>query len=483
MNKYWRFALVLLVAVVACSDKKAEQATALKTEIEGLLAKAAGPDKKSISYGEVTVTPGDGDAFNVTIDKLTVPLPDAQPLDLGKVGFKLTPEGDDMRKLSDLSIPQSLKVKDTTGKDLGTVNLVLDHGNGSWSKSLGVVLNLDLLIKTLEISQDSSGDSVNALNVTYQITSTDKGSGVWDQKGTFGAKQLVLSGKDGNLTANDLAATSGIDGIKLAEFIALQADWKKALESKKPDQMLPVMAKMASLMKSIHGEFSVGQISAADASHKQLFAIGSFGFDFGAEGLDQPKSKLSTGLRYAGLAVPELTQMAGPAGSELVPTDFRFRLGMDNVPVPVAIDLASKSMGDTNMSDQSALMGASMMMVGALEQALVQAGTKISITDGTLMAPAVTGKFSGEALADKAAAMGASGSIDIVVSDLDAVIAKISSHADDPSAQEIVGMLQTMKGLSDRGADSSGKPTDHFNVTLDAQGTTLVNGKPFNPGP
>ncbi len=483
MSKYWRFGLVLLVAVVACSDKKAEQATALKTEIEGMLAKAAGPDKKNFSYGDVTVTPGDGDAYNVTIDKLTMPLPEAQPLELGKVGFKLTPDGDDMRKFTDLTIPQSLKVKDSTGKDLGTVNLALDHGNGRWSKSLGVLLDIDLLIKTLAVSQDSSGDSVSATNVAYQVTSTDTGNGIYDQKGTFGAKQLVVGGKDGNLTANDLTATSNIGGLKLAEFLALRADWKKAMESQKPDQMLPVLSKMVSLMKSIHGEFAVGQVSAADASHQQLFSLGSFGFDFGADGVDQPKSKLTTGLRWAGLAVPELAQMAGPSGAELVPADFGIKLGMDDVPVPVAIDLASKSMGETNMSDQGALMGASMMMAGALQQALVQAGTKIKITDGTLTAPAVTGMFTGEALADKAAAMGASGSLDIVLSDLDAVIAKISAHSDDPSAQQIVGVLQMMKGLSDRGTDSAGKPTDHFKVTLDAQGTTLVNGKPFQPGP
>jgi hypothetical protein len=483
MSNYWRFGLVLLIAVVACSDKKAEQATALKTEIEGLLAKAAGPDKKNFSYGDVAVTPGDGNAYNVTIDKLTMPLPDAQPLDLGKVGFRLTPDGDDMRKFSDLTIPQSLKVKDGTGKDLGTVNLVLDHGNGRWSKNLGVLLDIDLLIKTLDVTQDSSGDSASALKIAYQVVSTDTGNGVYDQKGTFGAKQLVVAGKDGNMTANDITATSGIDGLKLAEFIALQAEWKKALESQKPDQMLPVAAKIVSLMRSIRGEFSVGQISATDASHQPLFSLGGFGFHFGAEGLDQPKSKLTTGLRWVGLAVPELTQMAGPAGAELVPADFGIKLSMDDVPVPVAIDLASKSMGETNMSDQGALMGASMMVAGALEQALVQAGTKIKITDGKLTAPAVTGMFTGEALADKAAAMGATGSLDILLSDLDAVIAKISAHSEDPSAQQIVGVLQTMKGLSDRRTDSAGKPTDHFKVTLDAQGTTLVNGAPFNPGP
>jgi hypothetical protein len=482
MNKYWRFGLVLLVAVAACSDKKAEQATALKTEIEGLLAKVAGPDKKNIGYGDVTVSPGDGDAFNVTIDKLTVPLPDAQPLDIGKVGFKLTPDGDDMRKFSDLSIPQTLKVKDKDGKDAGTLNLALDHGNGSWSKKLDLLLNIDILIKTLDATEASTGDTLTAEGVAYQITSSDAGNGAWDQKGTFGAKQLVVGSKDGKMTANDLAASSNIGGLKLAEFAAMQSDWKKALESQKADQILPVLTKMVALMKSIHGEFSVGQVSAGDGTH-QMFSLGGFGFDFGADGVDQPKSNLSAGLRYAGLAIPDLKDLAGPAGSELVPTDFAIKLGMADVPVPEALNLASKSMGDANMADQGALMGAGMMMAGALEQALVQASTKVKITDGALSAPAVNGKFTGEAIADKAAMMGASGSLDIILSDLDAVIAKISAHTDDPSVEQIVSMLQTMKGLSERGVDASGKTTDHFKVTMDAQGTTLVNGKPFNPAP
>ena len=97
MKSYWRFGLILLVVLVACSDKKAEQAASLKTEIEAQLAKAAGPDKKMLTYGDVTVTPGDGDAYNVTIDKVTVTAPDIQPIDFGKIAFKVTPDGDDMR--------------------------------------------------------------------------------------------------------------------------------------------------------------------------------------------------------------------------------------------------------------------------------------------------------------------------------------------------------------------------------------------------
>jgi hypothetical protein len=133
------------------------------------------------------------------------------------------------------------------------------------------------------------------------------------------------------------------------------------------------------------------------------------------------------------------------------------------------------------MADEGAMAGAGMMMIGAMQQALVQAGTKFSIKDGASKAPAMNAMFTGEALADKAAMMGASGSLDIIISDLDGVIQKISAHSDDPAAQEIVGVLTALKGLSDHGTDSSGKPTDHFKVTLDAQGNTLVNGKPFNP--
>ena len=53
----------------------------------------------------------------------------------GKIGFRLTPDGDDMRKFSDLAIPASLKVKDKDGKEVGALKLALDHANGSWSKT------------------------------------------------------------------------------------------------------------------------------------------------------------------------------------------------------------------------------------------------------------------------------------------------------------------------------------------------------------
>ena len=480
MKSYWRFGLILLVVLVACSDKKAEQAASLKTEIEAQLAKAAGPDKKMLTYGDVTVTPGDGDAYNVTIDKVTVTAPDIQPIDFGKIAFKVTPDGDDIRKFSDLTIPPLYKIKDAAGEEVD-VNLNLDHVNGSWSKSLGRIMNLDTAAKSIDVSQNSSGDSATALNVTYLVTSTDKGSGVWDQKGTAAAKQIVFKSKDGNMSAGDVSLTSEIDGWKVAEFAALQEKWQAAMKDPKPGEVAPLLTQMVALMKSVHSELTLGSLSAG-AGSSTMFSIGNVHLGFGADDLDQLKSKLMLALRYAGLTIPNLTQEVGAATADLVPGDFGLEIDMNDVPVPAAIAVAGQNMAGVNMTDEGSMAGAGLMMAGGLQQALIQAATKFVIKDGSLKAPAVNATFSGEALADKTAAMGASGSLDIIIADLDGVIAKISAHSDDPSAQQIVAVLTQLKAIGDHGTDSSGKPTDHFKVTLDAQGNALVNGKPFTPG-
>ena len=113
MRKFWRIGLVLLIGLSACGDKKAEQAKALQQEIQDLLARNGGNDK-TLSHGDITVTP-DGDAFAVTIDKVVLAPPQIAPIDLGIIGFKLTTDGDDIRKFSHVSLPASVTVKDTDG--------------------------------------------------------------------------------------------------------------------------------------------------------------------------------------------------------------------------------------------------------------------------------------------------------------------------------------------------------------------------------
>jgi hypothetical protein len=128
---------------------------------------------------------------------------------------------------------------------------------------------------------------------------------------------------------------------------------------------------------------------------------------------------------------------------------------------------------------EAALMGTGLAAVGAAQQVLAQSPLKLTVSDGTLAAPAVTGKFTGEAAN---ASEGPSGTLNVEFSGLDAVIARAEQYQNEPTTGAILGVVQEMRALSERGIDAAGKPVDKFKVTFDASGTTLVNGKPLPMG-
>ena len=476
MRKHWTFGLILLVALAGCGDKKAEQAKALQQELQDLLAKTAAADKQ-FTYGDVTVTP-DGDVFDASIDKLAAPIAGSAPIDFGKVTFKITPDGDDMRKFSDVVLPTSLVVKGTDGTELAKLGLDLDHANGSWSKNMGVILNVDILFKTVTASHEATGDNLTGTAVGYQVASTDGGQNGWDQNASFSAQQVAYTGKDGQVSVSDLSITSNAAGAKMADILAMRDDWKKAAASGKADQVVPLLGKLLSLIKSVKFAIALGKTSVSQGT-QTLFSLGSLNFDFGLDGLDQPKSKLLSGLKYAGLSIPDLKAMIGPSGADLVPTDFGFKYGADDVPLGNAIALAGKNLANVDATDQTALMGAGMAMAGVMDQAFAQAQTKIYVSDGTVTAPAFTAKFDGQSQILQGAAMGGSGTLNLQISDISAIVARLSQYTGDPQKDQIVSALQQMQQLSDPGTDAAGNKIDRFKVTLDQDGKTLINGKPM----
>jgi hypothetical protein len=478
MKTYWRIGLVLLVVLAGCSDHKAEQAAALQKEIQDALAQAAGSGpQKMLSYGDVTVAPN-GDLYDVTIDKISVTVAGVVPVDVGKVGFKLAAEGDDLRKFSDLSLPSAITIKSEDGKETIKAAIALDHGAGSWSKKLGQLLSADLLLKSIDLSQEGSPDHVTGTDVGYLVTSTDAGDARWDQQGTLNAKHFVVASPDGQLDATDFIIKSNMNGAKLAELAALRAELSQVAESKKTDQMFAVVGKLFRLFKSAKASFSFGKASVASGG-QPVFTINGFGLDFGIEDADQPKVKVSTGLRYAGLAIPQLTGLVGGLGAEVLPTDFNLVLSIADLPFESLVSAWAKSVPDAPLTGQEGLMTAGMAAAGTASQVLEQSPVKLTLSDGTLAAPALTGKFSGELATVNS---GANATVNVELSDLDAVIARAEKFKDEPETGMILGVVQQMRALSDRGTDAGGKPIDRFKVTYDTTGNITINGKPFPGG-
>jgi hypothetical protein len=469
--------LALVIGLAAGEGAKAQDAQSLQQEVKDFLASSTA-GSKIVSYGNVTVTP-EGDAFLVTIDDIRLNPPDEPPLNIGKIGFKLAAEGDDIRKFSDVTIPQSLTIAGGDGKPV-KISIALDHANGSWSRKVQQFLTGDILFRSLEAAEDTTNSKFAASDISYQLQSQDHGQGIYDQSGTVSTKLMTVSDKDGQFSVADLKVVSEIDGAKLGELSALRKQWQEAMTSEKTTEMMPVVAKLLQLMKSAKAAVSVGQVSMAMGG-SPVFALGGAGLDFGLQGMDQPKVKINSNLYYKGMQISDLKGLVGSMGEQVVPTELNIDLNVDDLPMSAIIENWSKTLPETSVTDENAMMGTSMMAAGAAAQTIQQAAVKMTISDGKLTAPGLQGSFNADVNNDANSPMGFTGTANVELSDLDALIAKGQQYASEPTTAEILGVLQMMRVLSDHGTDAAGKPVDRFKITMDAQGNPLVNGKPLMP--
>ncbi len=292
---------------------------------------------------------------------------------------------------------------------------------------------------------------------------------------------MTISDKDGQFSVADLKLASAMGGAKLAELLAARAEWQKAAAGTgKPGEMLPFVAKIFALVKSMNFDFSTSQISVATGG-APIFTLAGFGFDFAMKDTDQPKVQVASSIHYDGLSIAQIKALVGDLGAEVLPTEFGMALKVDDLPMAAILDAWSKTLPDTKMTDENAVMGTGMMAAGAAIQAIQQATVKMTVTDGKLKAPGLTGTFTADINNDPKAPMGFTGVANVELSDLDALIAKGRQYAAEPTTAEIVSMLQMMRALADHAKDASGKTVDRFKVTMDAQGNTLVNGKSLMP--
>ena len=116
-------------------------------------------------------------------------------------------------------------------------------------------------------------------------------------------------------------------------------------------------------------EFSTGQMSVATGG-APIFTMGGFGFDFAMKNTDQPKVAVTSSLRYTGLSIAELKALVGDLGAEILPSEFGMTIKVDDLPMAAILDAWSKTLPETKVTDENAMMGTGMMAAGAAIQAI-----------------------------------------------------------------------------------------------------------------
>ena len=521
-------AAMLLLA--ACGDKEDDQASGNATEttapaaaidpaqapviqkaIDDYLLLTEGPaEQRILHHGAVKVTPGT-DAFDVSIEGVRVGPDGEGHLEVGTIGYRLTPKGTDGYVASNLTHAASMPFKEKDGKESGALTFTTKAFSGEWSSSLQTFLALDWQATDL-VAKDSAPDGGNfsAKGLTTKITSTDKGGGLFDQTGAFEVTDFV--GKDtegGSFTLAKLNLSGLMTTIKLKEYVTKSREMQTlmaeiadatakaeaaaaaATASGNTTPTEPATgisdaqaAKLGTLIKDMSGligglkydvAFSEAGFKNKDGS--EPFHLGQGTFTMAFDGLDKEKAAVNLGLSHDKLVIKDPDLAGDPLFAKLLPASGKLDLNLTEVPSKELWQLVGDNFPNLVTADPARSDAAAGVMFIALQQLLQKAPMKLTVAPSGLTSEVMKLDATGNFDVKPEATLGVIGALDVALYGLDEAM-KLANEAaqSSPNAAQIVGGLAMIQSMAKREAGSDGKPVDKLKLEVDAAGDAKVNG-------
>ncbi len=482
----WLFGVALLVAAGAPALAQ-DQAAQIKQEVEDFLKPLAGTgaagEEAMLSHGGVDVAAA-GSAYVVTIPDLRWAPDSTGHFEIGTVSFSLTPEGEDLYHVGDVTIPAEILHKTADGGVDGSISLPSQQFAAVWSRPLASFMQLDADYRDVKIVSTSDNMALSLGEIGAKIASTDKGNGRWDQDGTLHLAALNLTSPDGMFALGAIDGTSNTRDYNAKGWAAVRGRLESMTEgieanpstpASMPDpQLLEALRGASPLFASSNTDIKVSGIGFRDGTGKEVFSLPTGTLTFGAEGFDQPVGRIALSLNHTGLVVNDIA----PTEQDLLPRELAVNIALENLPVQELWKGAVDTLSSADMSTEEGSSMAMMMFMGLLQQSLVNGKARVNLTDSHLAMALARAQLSGAIEVSAESMFGAVGKMTADVTGLDALIEAVTAHGG-PEGEEVAG-LQVIRGFSNRQTAADGAVVDHYDIDFTPQGQFLVNGKEFN---
>lgn len=535
-----RLAGMMLVGLMltAC-DKgpdRTQVAATLQKDVEAYLAQMEGPvDQRSLSHGAVTVAPQQDAGYLVTIDGVKLTLSDTGYLDIGKVSYVLTPKDDKTYQADHLSMAQTIPFKTPDGQPAGQVTQTLKAFEGTWLKEASSFTKLDLQVADVAVDDPQSGGDLKMAGVAFNVDSTDKGQGLWDQVGKLTISGLNADDKGGGKVAiASIDASSAAKGLKLIDYAAKmralreagnkQAASQQSEAAKQPADNQPADNQAADNQNDAAGNAGTGTSSdaAADATADKVsgnaapdnamqdfikalpgliaastvdlhvsgftyqereggeaLELGKAGISFAATGIDQPKASLSFTLDHDGLVLhtPEAER---PFAKASLPASGALTVSLIDLPTADLASVMADGAAAYATADPAQIDAKTAVFMIQLQQLLQQDGVKLRVEPSHLSSAAANLTADGDFVMKPAAIYGATGALNVAITGIDDLLSLAQKEAEEkPEAMQYVAVLQALLSYASRATGSNGKPIDNFKIDVPQNGMMTVNGKPL----
>ncbi len=487
---------VLLVIAVPLGGALALEAKKLREDIIAGLELFVGPMAAApVAYEEVRVWPRDG-SHRVEITGVTSRGGElGYWADLGDLAFSVEETEAGHYRVYDLAVPGSVPVYDADGNRFALLTYDLERFDGVWVGALSNFLELDLLVTDLRFGL-ADGTFTLAAERLGGISRAEQGAdGRTDQraKGRATVLRAEIPG-EGALEIAEIEVETDVTGMDLEAYAQLTQEYE-ALAAREggPSEtdlaaFIQRMSGLNVLPASFAERFAVSDVRAADAAGQTLFSLDTGELDFAASGFDQALAEVRIGLKHENFEMGEsLRAEVGPMGA-LAPRNMGLVAALERLPADRIWQSLLRTLsfmlmqGGREGQDPAAMNQIMMfMLMGEVLPALTEAGTQLKLPHFLVESEVASMTAEGAFDVNPTSPQGVTGAMDVAVTGLDDVIARLEAEviAGNQDAFGGLAMANWMRSLARRETDGESRAVDHYSIRLAADGQMLLNGQPF----
>jgi hypothetical protein len=212
----------------------------------------------------------------------------------------------------------------------------------------------------------------------------------------------------------------------------------------------------------------------SDPSGAEVFALPEGAFNMNMEGFDQALGRIVLSLDHRGLAV----DAADPATRDLIPHELAVNVALENLPVQEIWNGAIDAFSSADMSTDEGSGMAMFMLMGLLQEALVNGNSRIGLNDWRIVTALAQAQLDGVIEASAESMFGAVGQVTLDMVGLDKLIESVRTNFG-PQSDEVMG-LEVLRGFSTRQTAADGTVVDHYDIAFTPDGQFLINGKEYS---
>jgi hypothetical protein len=443
---------------------------------------------------DVVVTESEG-AFHVLIPDLVLTPDEGMAVRLGTLRVELVPEGTTPEEPEEdlmatrryrvaFELPDRVEFQD--GLEVYTLSYQPAEVRGLWLPAISSFVQLTVRLSELALTDAAEHVLFTAGEAAWVADLQETSPGLWSGPSSLEMTALEAFERGGllRLSVRKVFAGTRFTDLKLEFYGRMVTEMNRDPEGfvaslAEPEGGESFLEQITSMVASSTLDFGVEGFVAYDDDGEQAFAFDRA--SIGVRARQQDANRASVGLSYSHAGLVAEIPDAG-VGQDLLPRAADLVIDVGNIPVQdigrAALEMFGQSLIAAAQADGDDAEAETDLMMsefgGRMIAALNEAGTDIKVElsfDSAVTAMTLAGGV----VADPEAAWGLSGGFELVIGDLDRLIALTEQ---DPLLAAYGAVVMAFAEIAERGEPSAERPAPAtFTITIERDGAVMVNGQ------